>query len=187
MYQRVLILHGLQRTLQRLPECIRALETVGGSFRDRSQDRVIDSRRQSWMHFHRRLWGLGQVRRHDGKVTVCIERSLTGEHFVERDPQRVQIGPLVNRFALDLLRRHVVQRAQRRTGGGKFGGFALAARDAEIHQFHRAVGRQHHVGRFDVAMNDMPLVRITERAQYLVEIFQRIGHRDGAMIQPGRK
>ena len=121
---------------------------------------------------------------HDGEVAVSIERLLAGDNFVERNAQRVQVGTFVSGLALYLLGRHVVHGSQGRTGGGKFIGFFFSVRYAKVHQLHRALGRQHHVGGLNVAVDDMLKVRITERVQHLVKVVQRLRNRDAPTVQP---
>ena len=61
-------------------------------------------------------WGGFQVAAHDFVFIGAFKRPASGEHFVQGDANRVQIGALIDRQRLDLLRRHVVDRAEQRTG-----------------------------------------------------------------------
>ena len=82
-------------------------------------------------------------------------------------PSGVQIGAGVRRFAIDLLRRHVAQRAGRRAGHRDRLVVALA-RNAEIRQLHDAARRQHHVGRLDVAVHHVLRMGIAQRVESLL-------------------
>ena len=95
---------------------------------------------------------------------------LAAQRLVEHDPERVEIGPLVDRGAAQLLGRHVAHRADRQPAAGH-PGEAAHARDPEVHELHLRAGtvlirpvpvRQVDVGGLDVAMNDARCVRRRE-------------------------
>src|SRR5215471_11201214 len=97
-----------------------------------------------------------------------------GEHFVEHQPEREDVGARIGGFALQLLRRHVLQRAlDGAVGGHGYGGGFVAAlellphlRQYEIEQLD-AVLRDHDVGGFEVAMDDALAVSGIEGVQNL--------------------
>ena len=73
----------------------------------------LSSLRQPRIDGDRRDGSALQVRRHDGELAVAIERPLAGHQFIERDAHRVEVRTRIRRGdALDLLGRHVVQRAR---------------------------------------------------------------------------
>ncbi len=118
---------------------------------------------------------------------VGVEGLLAGEQLVERDAQRVDVGPVVDAAGLlHLLRRHVERRAH---GGGGLGEVVdLVARglgDAEVEHLdqRRAVGPpgEEEVGGLDVAVDDAVAVRLGERVAALDDVVDRVGHVEHAL------
>ncbi len=72
---------------------------------------------------------------------------------VHQRAQAVQIGPAVDRPSFGLLRGHVFRRSQHVAGAGQTR-IAKQPRDAEVGQFHAAVGHHQQVARLDVAVDD---------------------------------
>ena len=112
----------------------------------------------------------------DGHLGVRPERHLSGQHLVEDDPQRVDVGLLGHVVAERLLGRDVVGRAQHPAGGGQ----ALSlhrARDPEVGHLGPPVAIDQHVLRLDVPVHELVQVRALERPPDL----DRVGHglRDG--------
>jgi hypothetical protein len=89
----------------------------------------------------------------DGLVVVSPERKPPGEHFVEHDAERPDIGALVQIAAASLLRRHVGDGAQRRLALCE-GATATKLGQPEIHDPGLALRRHHNVGALDVPMDD---------------------------------
>ncbi len=115
------------------------------------------------------------MRRHNRELAVAIERPLSRHQFVKRHPHRVQVRTRIRRGdALNLLRRHVIQGADRRPCLSEFV-IGRRAGDAEIHQLHHALRRQHHVGRLDIAVHHAACVRVIERRQHLHDVVHRLG------------
>ena len=69
--------------------------------------------------------------------------------------------------AEDLLGRHVRGRPDARAGHGQVVVVVLVARDAEIHQLHAALARDHDVRGLDVAVDDAAVVHVIEGARDL--------------------
>jgi len=44
----------------------------------------------------------------DAEWSVASERELSGEHFIQDNPQRINVGPMISFFGFGLLRGHVV-------------------------------------------------------------------------------
>src|SRR5579862_1006719 len=86
---------------------------------------------------------------------------LAGEHFESDDAERELVGAAVHGLALHLLWRHIMRRTDYGAGDrellrrGDFG-------DSEIGDLGSAVGRDHDVGGFDVAMDDAFAVCVIE-------------------------
>ncbi len=78
---------------------------------------------------------------------AAVERHLTSQALVEGDSRRVDVAGRAGRAALELLGRHVAQRARRhRPVAGQRG-------DAEVGQLARACPVDEHVGRLVVAVH----------------------------------
>ena len=79
-----------------------------------------------------------EVLHRDLDRAVAGERNLPGEHLVEDDPERVQIGALVDLRAARLLRREVLRGADDRALLGHLA--RAGARDAEVRHLHVTLG-----------------------------------------------
>jgi hypothetical protein len=109
-------------------------------------------------------------RGHRFRRRIARERRTSREHFVKDQSQREDVAALVDRLAVDLLRRHVLQRARQRADADQRGagdaGRAIAARQpfrqSEVEQL-RDTAAQHHVSRLQIAMHQAVRVRVRER------------------------
>ena len=119
---------------------------------------------------------VAEDRRHQLRRRVAAERPGPREHLVEHHAEREQIGPVIERSSLDLLRRHVRHRPDDRPrrrhlgrGDGSHVGLAQSRSSGwregqtEIEHLHPSVFRHHDVGRLQVAMGDLLLMRRGER------------------------
>ncbi len=92
-------------------------------------------------------------------------RVRPGQRLVQHERERVQVGALVDALSGRLLGRHVREGADDVAGAGE----RLVARqvgDAEVEQLGRRagrLGRDDHVLRLDVAVDDAAVVRVVER------------------------
>ena len=94
----------------------------------------------------------------------AAERQATGEHLVEHHAERIQVGLVIQRIALDLLRAHVGRGPQAVDEGRiDVDVFLDVERQAEIHQLDLVVLGDQHVGRLDVAVHDATPVRVIQR------------------------
>ncbi len=94
---------------------------------------------------------------------VAHERRAAREHFIEQAGRGIKVTSRVDRLSPGLLGRQVLRRSNNRLGLGHCGcGVGNRPGDTEIHHFHAAVGRDHHIGWFDVAMNDSGPVAVFE-------------------------
>src|SRR6185312_9827075 len=88
------------------------------------------------------------------------EGAAASGHLVEHGAEGALVGAGVERFAADLLRRHVPRRThqcprRREAGGFKIvGGGGEAAGDAEVENLDAAVGGEHDVLRLEVTVED---------------------------------
>ena len=120
----------------------------------------------------RRRWCV-RDRGHHRDVVFAGKRQAAGDHLVEHDAERPDIGPHIAALADEMLRRHVGDGPDRRAGArqrraaGQLG-------DAEVEELHLAAPRQHDVRRLDVAMNDVGVVRCRHRARHLHRDVERL-------------
>ena len=92
------------------------------------------------------------------------ERQAPGQELEEDDAQRVEVGLLVERVALDLLGRHVGRGADAHDEGRvAVHVLAQVQRQAEIEDLRLVVAGDQDVGWLDVTMDDALPVRIIER------------------------
>ncbi len=171
-------------TLQSAAESISGLKALAWILGESHHDNLIERLRNAGPENDGRLGHFLEMRGHHGVVAVGREGELAGDHFVERDAEGIKIGAIVGGVAFHLFGRHVVERAESRAGHGE-AAIAGGARDAEIHQLHRAVGREHHVGGLDVAMDDVLFVGVAESVENLVDIFDRQRRGNGALMKTG--
>ncbi len=112
-------------------------------------------------------------------LVLAAERDLAGEHLVEHDAQRVDVGLAVDLVAERLLGRDVVGGAQHAAVRGQ----ALVdehARDAEVGHLGRPLGVDQDVLGLDVAVDDAAVVRGAQRAGDLDRVGDRLGDRQAA-------
>jgi hypothetical protein len=101
-------------------------------------------------HRHRRLTGEGR---------------LPGEHLVQDDAERVDVGAGVDGSALGLLRGEVRDRSQDGRRSGKGVG-ARGPSDAEVHHLHVARRREHDVPGLDVPVDESVVVCELQRRRH---------------------
>lgn len=128
------------------------------------RQRLDDDRLQPRRNGHGR--GLRRTRRgrvdnmvHD-RDGAALERPPAGEHPVQHDASRIEVGPLVDALASNLLGRHVGGRADdcprlRQAAAVEMG-------DAEIGDLDPPAAGQDDVRRLDVAMDDAVLVAVLQ-------------------------
>ena len=98
------------------------------------------------------------------------KRRLPGQHVVPAGSERVDVAPRVRRSAVaSLLGRHVVHRANRRSGTSDPGGVAVVHRPGQSHigQLDRTVAHDHEIGRLDVAVDDVLLESVLQCQRHL--------------------
>ena len=105
---------------------------------------------------------------HEVEIGLGLKRRPPGQHLVERDPQRVEIDPMVDLQPLDLLRRHVTERSDQRAGHGQVALGVPHLGDPEVHHLGRPVGQDHDVGRFQVPVDHAHLVGVADGGEDLL-------------------
>ena len=103
---------------------------------------------------------------HRRTLLVLDEWLLPSDHLVEHDTEGEHVTARVELVAEDLLWGHVGGRADAGACLGEVGEVRVA-RDAEVHDLHAALSRQHHVRGLDVAMDDRAVVHVVEGASDL--------------------
>jgi len=92
---------------------------------------------------------------HRVRREVAIERWVANDHLIQQAPERVQIGSLVDLPAEDLLGWHVLRGSQQRIGTGDARLFRREAlRESKVEDLHAIALEEHHIVRFEIAMND---------------------------------
>ena len=103
---------------QRVREVTAGPVAVGRGLGQRLGHDLVDGGRQVGALGGQRRRGRGQLGPHHRQALLPPERRLAREHLVSGAGQRVLVGAAVDLAALDLLRRHVVERAQELPGRG---------------------------------------------------------------------
>ena len=161
---------GLQRGGEFLP----VREPLVARLGQRARHHGIDSGWQFRIESARRRGVLGHDLLDDGKVAVAVERPLAGEQLVQHDAGRKQVGARVDLLALDLLGRHVFERADHRALGARGVARVLDPRHAEVGQLDAPIGFYQQIGRLDVAVHDVLPVRVVQRRQQVAHDAQRL-------------
>ena len=96
------------------------------------------------------------------------EQAAPGQHLVQHDAQRVNIGAAVDLLALNALGGHVFD-GSHHGALPRHAGFAEHAGDAEIGHLDHVLRRDHDIRRLDVAVQDAHVVRVFDTLQGLAE------------------
>jgi hypothetical protein len=99
-------------------------------------------------------------------IGIGGEWGRTGECFVEDDAEGVEVGPAIDRGALDLLGGQVLGGTHHRAVAGEVGALRRFG-DAEVGDQNPTVARQQDVGRLDVAVDEAAGVGGTEGIGHL--------------------
>ena len=121
-----------------------------------------------------------EVRPEHAHPLAVGERRRAGEALVHDARERVHVGLGRHLLAMDLLGRHVVERAEGLPGPGQQAALAVLG-EAEIRQVGVAVRVDQDVGRLDVAVEEALGVERVERARNLLEPAQRVRRGERAL------
>jgi hypothetical protein len=108
---------------------------------------------------------------------TALEGLLSREELVEHHARREDVRPVVDREALDLLRRHVRGRTHHGAGLRELDARALDVgepRHAEVGELHAPLRVEHHVRRLDVAMDHARGVGEVQAVEELADHAQRL-------------
>ena len=146
------------------------------------------------MHLrHRRRLG-GRNRADEARPRLSFEGLLPGQHLEQHAAEREEVGARVRFEPFDLLRSHVLERAEngalrgdarrrrRRHRAGAGDRRRVRFREAEVEQL-RARLRQHHVAGLQIAMDDASAMRRVERRRHLNRDRQGLSGRQRALRQ----
>ena len=120
------------------------------------------------------------------------ERALAGDHLVQHRAEGEDVGAGIDVVALQLLGRHVGQRAENlpvegeRRGRRLLGDAAGHLGQAEVEQLGAGLG-EHHVARLQVAMHDPGAMREGQALGDLDRAGDRLGRRHRSLRQPRRQ
>ena len=103
-----------------------------------------------------------------------VERSAAGEQLVDHEPQREDVAPGRDLTAEQLLRRHVGRRSRPNILD------VSKSRETEVHDPDMAGVVEHHVRRFQIAMDDAALMRRREPCAELTRNIQGLVFREAA-------
>ena len=135
--------------------------TVGGVLRECDGEHVVERRREVRPYVGELGRRLVEVCEDDRELGVTLVRARPGQALVEDARERVLVGAPVDRAALDLLGRDVVDRADEAAVAGQARDRRDVAGDAEVAD-ERALGGDQDVARLDVAMHEAGSVRNVE-------------------------
>ena len=190
--------------LQRTKEIARRLPSLAWILRQAAAQKVVHGAGHQRFDGRERRRIVPDYGGTDAGCAVAIERPRAGDHLEHDRTEREQIAPGVRVTALDLFRSHVPDRPHDRAAArrmrvvalqrpgllvsgsfrklsrqrrlevlGRSNGRRPEFRKAEIEQLGAARG-QHHVGRFEIAMDDRLGMRVVERAGDLDRVRQRL-------------
>ncbi len=109
---------------------------------------------------------------HNGQRRVGVEWQLAGGQLIEHHAERVEVGAVIARLAQPLLRRHIGRGPDRRARGGvAWPGENLG--DPEVGEDHTPAGVHHHVRGFDIAVDHVVLVSVSQRLSDLARDLDR--------------
>ena len=135
--------------------------------RERIEDQSLERRRHVGPELRGRSRRVGHVRHHHAEVTA-VERRASGHQLVERDPERVDVRPVIGQARrLHLLRRHVPAGAEQRATH-RVGRALEHLGDAEIGDLRAkaaAVVPDEDVVGLEVAMDDPVRVGVIHREE----------------------
>ncbi len=154
-------------------ELVRVLVTQGRILRETFVDDPLELHRDPRPKPRHRLVRLVEDRVDDRLVVVPGEWAAAGEHLVEHDAERPDVGAPVDRFRSRLLRRHIGDRAER-CSGLRDARAIEREREAEIHDLGPSARRDHDVGGLDVAVDHALLVGLLEARRDLERDFDRL-------------
>ena len=155
---------------------------VVGALGERARDHVVERGRHLRGVVTSARGRLGQLRPQLRLVALARERRAAGEREVEDAAERVDVGPCVEPLAADLLRGHVVDRADPVARARLAVDRERVLGEPEVGQVHVVRGTEQDVGGLDVAMDEPGAVGGVERRAELGDHAGRAGRLEGAAL-----
>ena len=115
---------------------------------------------------------------HQCRLVYAFERQFAGDHFIEHDTQREDIGPMVGLLPLHLFRRHVSGRPDSTSFLRQPRNFTAAGpqfRKSEVHDLDYTIFANHDIFRLDIAMDYTFFVRSRQSFGDLYHDVDRLG------------
>ncbi len=175
-------------------EIARRLPALLPIFRETSPNRVIEDWWSQWLESDDRRRILFENRRSHTQVAFAGERGAAGQHFVEHGAERENIAAAVEVLAFNLLRGHVLERANDGAFGGDGSGLRCGSGERraggegdrlcqpKVEEF-RARLREHDVAGLQVAMGDSASMSLIERIGDLGAEFQNLLHQPARLFR----
>ena len=138
-----------------------------GFLRQALVDDALELDRDSRAQARDRVGLLVEYRVENRLLVKAFERQTTGRHLIEHHAEGPDIGAMVGLVAQRLLGRHVGRGADGCALAGQLRRRRGQLRQAEIHHDGAALGGDHDVGRFDVAMDGAVVVGFLEPLGHL--------------------
>ena len=161
-----------------IPDLTRTLHSLIRIAGEHAREKLVQLARSPLDLSPERRSHLRHDRRHRGDRSRLLEGIAAGQQLVENHPEREDVGAGVAGRSVDLFRRHVAGRPQRRTGlcqGLKVfpsifvvGAGHRRLGQAKVHDFGVAARGLHDVGGFDVPMDDASLVCLRQSSSDLL-------------------
>jgi hypothetical protein len=165
---------------------------LGRILRETLENDVLDAARQGRVECAGPRRRLFDVLSRDLVPVLALERQHTGRCLEQRDPERVDVGPAVERLATGLLRGEVLRGAHHHVRARLLGIPGERARDSEVGHDRVAVIVVEDVVGFDVAVNDPFAMRKGERGRDIhphanEQHFGEGPHDPEPIVEPGRE
>ena len=171
-----------QRSLRGVRELARRRVALRRILRHRPLDDRVESRRQARHGLGERRRVRIHVRPQRRELVLAPVRGPAGEGLEQDAAERVDVGARSDRHSLDLLRCRVVDRAHPRAGARQPADRAGVLRQAEVGQIYVVLAGQQDVGRLDVAMDQVALVRSVKGTCNLTDEMHRARGRQRSAV-----
>ena len=174
---------------------MRGLAALVGIFRQAIAHQAIQQSRRQRLQLRDRRRLVLKNRRDQAGFTLGLESPASGDHFIDHGTEGEDVAARIRLFALELFRRHVLQRADNRSlpgercrnglHPGSACGCAHAAladlRQAKVQNL-RAVFREHDVARLEIAMSNPGAMRPIQRLSHVDRDPQRLIERQWPLL-----
>ena len=174
---------GAAQAVERVAQLHRGGEAAARVLVEAARDDGVELRRQRRAQ---RRGGLGVVAQDGGddlRRGAAAERPLAGGHLVEHHAEREDVGAHVGRLPLDLLRRHVGDRAEQRPGADDRQRLRRALVDRRLRRAHGGDAEVDHLRPAVVGDDDVARLEVAVDDAVGVGRAERVGERHGEVEQ----